>query len=200
MLFLALKKYVVLFLLVLITGCASTPSAKKIVRVCNAVDDQNTFDQKKYSKEELLAASKEIDRLEAEIAEQQSRLRASPKRHFVGARTKDADVALYMEAWRLKVEKFGNESYPEEARNKRIYGKVRLTTSIKSDGSVEKVELDKSSGCKVLDDHALSIVRNAAPYLSFSKKMKDRFDILSITRTFTYMQETDFQMVSSPLN
>lgn len=238
--FLVFKEYVILFLLLLVTGCTSVPNIKKIAEVCNAGNDQNipseemlaeskeverleakvdellprviskgnlgaaadkkSLDKKKLSRAELLAASKELDRLEAEIAEQQTKFRTLPKRHFVGSRSKDADVALYMEAWREKVEKFGNKSYPEEARNKHIYGKVQLTTSIKSDGSFEKAELDKSSGCEVLDDHALGIVRNAAPYLPFSKTMKDRFDILSITRTFTYTQENDSQVISSPLN
>ena len=244
--FLVFKEYVILFLLLLVTGCASAPNTKTIAEVYNAGNDQKSIDENipseerllaeskevdrleakvgellpkiiskerlvaagdkksldknKLSKEELLAASKEIDRLEAEIAEQQTRFRAFPRRHFVGSRSKDADVALYMETWRKKVEKFGNKSYPEEARNKHIYGKVQLTTSIKSDGSIEKAELDKSSGYEVLDDHALSIVRNAAPYLPFSKTMKDKFDILSITRTFTYTQENDSQVISSPLN
>ena len=196
---LVFKEYAVLFFLVLLTGCASLPKPKTVMEVCNAADNQTNLSQEEPSKEELLAELREIELLEAEVAEQRSKLRRTgPRRHFVGARAKDASVAIYMEAFRQKVEKFGNDHYPEFARKNHVYGKLRLTTSINSDGTLEKIVLDKSSGCGLLDNHALSIVRDAGPYPIFSKTMKRRFDILSITRTFTYMKEDDSSTASSP--
>jgi len=144
--------------------------------------------QKSRTHEELTAASKEIDRLEAEIAKQQEKHLSGPKRRFIGARTKDPDMAFYMEQWRQKVEKYGNEHYPEAARN-RLYGKVRLTTLIRSDGTVEEVQINQSSGHGALDRHALNIVRGAAPYAPFNKRLKKKADILGLTRTFTYTKE-----------
>lgn len=144
---------------------------------------------KTLNREALLAASLEIDRLEAQIAKQQDEYQKRPKRRFLGARAKAADDAMYLEAWRQKVERIGNMNYPAAARSQKIYGKLQLTVSIRANGSVEKVVVDKSSGSKVLDAAAINIVKLAAPYAKFSKVMRKTTDILDITRTWTFTQE-----------
>ncbi len=144
---------------------------------------------KSLNRADLIAASIEIDRLEAQIAKQQDEYQKRPKRRFIGARTKEASDAMYLEAWRQKVERIGNMNYPEAARNQKIYGQLRMTVSIKSDGSIEKIDIDKSSGSKVLDEAAKNIVYLAAPYARFTDDMKKNTDILGITRTWTFTQE-----------
>ena len=155
--------------------------------------DPEQGDQKAIAKSlnraDLIAASIEIDRLEAQIAKQQDEYQKRPKRRFIGARTKEASDAMYLEAWRQKVERIGNMNYPEAARNQKIYGQLRMTVSIKSDGSIEKIDIDKSSGSKVLDEAAKNIVYLAAPYARFTDEMKKNTDILGITRTWTFTQE-----------
>lgn len=144
---------------------------------------------KSLNRAELIAASVEMDRLEAQIAKQQDEYQKRPKRRFIGARTKAASDALYLEAWRQKVERIGNMNYPAAAREQKIYGQLRMTVSIKSDGTVEEITIDKSSGNKVLDEAAKNIVMLAAPYAAFSAEMKKNTDILGITRTWTFTQE-----------
>ncbi|HEU4707939.1 MAG TPA: energy transducer TonB, partial [Methylophilaceae bacterium] len=81
-------------------------------------------------------------------------------------------------------------------KEKRIYGRLRLTVSIKADGSIEKIEIDKSSGFKVLDNAARRIVELAAPYAPFPDDIRKDTDIIEITRTWTFTKEdslaTDF--------
>lgn len=137
----------------------------------------------------LSEASIEIDELEARIEQIKDGLNRRPRRKFVGGRPKDARMALYVEAWRQKVETMGNENYPKEASDKKMYGKVRLTASIKSDGTLEKVELNKSSGFSVLDNHAIEAVKKAAPYSPFEESLRKDVDVLGITRTFNYTTE-----------
>jgi len=155
--------------------------------------DPEQGDQKAIAKSlnraDLIAASIEIDRLEAQIAKQQDEYQKRPKRRFIGARTKEASDAMYLEAWRQKVERIGNMNYPQAARDQKIYGQLRMTVSIKSDGSIEKIDIDKSSGSKVLDEAAKNIVYLAAPYARFTDEMKKNTDILGITRTWTFTQE-----------
>jgi len=150
---------------------------------------QENLTSKKFDRDDLLAASLEIDRLEAQIAKQQEKYQKRPKRRFLGARTMEADDALYLEAWRQKVEKVGNMNYPTSARAQKIYGRLQLTVTIRADGSVEGVTIDKSSGSNILDDAAINIVNIAAPYANFSEKMKKTTDILGITRTWTFTNE-----------
>jgi protein TonB len=61
-----------------------------------------------------------------------------------------------------------------------------VTVSIKADGSLEKVEINRSSGTKLLDDAAVAIVKLAAPFSPFSAEITRDTDILSITRTWTF--------------
>ena len=137
----------------------------------------------------LAAQALEIDRLEALIAKQQDEFQKRPKRKFIGARTQEYRFALYVEAWRQKIEKIGNLNYPQAAKDNKLYGQLRLTVSIKADGSLEGIEINKSSGSKILDEAARHIVELAAPYASFPDNIRKDTDILSVTRTWTFTQD-----------
>lgn len=144
---------------------------------------------KKLNMSDLTAAALEMDRLEALIAKQQDDYQKRPKRKFIGARAQKYRDALYVESWRQKVEKVGNLNYPEAAKNLKMYGQLQLTVSINADGSIESIEINRSSGHKVLDEAAKRIVELAAPYSRFSDEMHKEVDILSITRTWTFTKE-----------
>lgn len=143
----------------------------------------------KLSGTELVASSLDIARLEAQIAKQQDEYQKRPKRKFIGARTQEYRFATYVEAWRQKVEKVGNLNYPEAAKEQKIYGQLRMTVSIRSDGNIESVEINASSGFKVLDEAAKRIVELAAPYAAFPEDIRKDTDILSITRTWTFTKQ-----------
>ena len=137
----------------------------------------------------LVARSLDMARLEAQIAKQQEEYQKRPKRRFIGARAKEYRFAAYVEAWRQKVEKVGNLNYPVEAKERKIYGKLRMTVSIKADGSLEKLEINQSSGYPVLDEAAQRIVQLAAPFAPFPDNIRQDTDILSITRTWTFTKQ-----------
>jgi protein TonB len=138
---------------------------------------------------DMASAAMEMDRLEALIAKQQDVYQKRPKRKFIGARTKEYKYALYVEAWRQKVEKIGNLNYPEAARNLKLYGQLQMTVSINADGSIESIELNRSSGHKLLDEAAKHIVELGAPYARFPDDVQSEIDILSITRTWTFTKQ-----------
>jgi protein TonB len=144
---------------------------------------------KSLDRAELIAASLEMDRLQAQIAKQQDEYQKRPKRKFIGARTKEYRFAMYVEAWRQKVERIGNMNYPEAAKAQKLYGQLRMTVSINADGSLENVVIDQKSDHEVLNEAAKRIVELAAPYAVFPEDIKKDTDILSITRTWTFTQE-----------
>ncbi len=135
---------------------------------------------------DLVQRALEIARLEAEIDKNLSFYEKLPKRKFIGARTQEYRYAQYVEDWRSKVERIGNLNYPAEARRQRIYGSLTLTVSLKADGSVDSVEINRSSGQRLLDAAAMRIVKLAAPYAPFPPDIRKETDILSITRTWTF--------------
>lgn len=135
---------------------------------------------------DLVQRSLEIARLEAEISKSMDSYEKLPKRKFIGARTQEYRYAQYVEDWRSKVERVGNMNYPQKAREEKIYGKLTLTVSIRADGSVENVEINRSSGHRILDAAAVRIVKLAAPYSAFPENISKETDVLSITRTWMF--------------
>lgn len=135
---------------------------------------------------DLVQKSLEIARLEAQIRRDYQAYQERPKRKFVGARAQEYRFAHYVDTWRQKVERIGNLNYPAEAKARRLYGSLQLTVAIKSDGEIEGVEINRSSGHKVLDQAALRIVRLAAPFERFPESIRSDTDILHITRTWTF--------------
>jgi periplasmic protein TonB len=158
-----------------------------------ATTDPEVGDQsvklKTLNTQDLIASAKEIDRLEALIAKQQDEYQKRPKRKFIGARTQEYKYAMYIEAWRQKVERVGNLNYPAAAKNQKLYGQLQMTVSIKSDGSLEEVKINRSSGYKILDEAAKKIVELSAPFSEFPADIRRDTDILSVTRTWTFTQE-----------
>ena len=128
----------------------------------------------------------EIMRLEAQVARDLDTYQKRPKRQQVGARAAEYRFARYVEDWRQKVERVGNLNYPEAARQLKLYGNLILTVSIRADGSVEKVVIDRTSGHKVLDAAATRIVEMAAPYAPFPADIRRDTEVLDITRTWTF--------------
>lgn len=166
---------------------ASAPVQKAATKEADSGTQENP--NKKLNMNDLTAAALEMDRLEALIAKQQDDYQKRPKRKFIGARAQKYRDALYVESWRQKVEKVGNLNYPEAAKNLKMYGQLQMTVSIKADGTIESIEINRSSGHKVLDEAAKHIVELAAPYSRFPDDMHKEVDILSITRTWTFTKE-----------
>jgi periplasmic protein TonB len=140
------------------------------------------------SANELMQRTLESMRIEARIAKDIENYQQRPKRRFVGARAEEYKLARYVEDWRAKIERVGNLNYPEAARSLQLYGSLLLTVSIRSDGSVENVEINRSSGQSVLDAAAVKIVEMSAPFAVFPPDIKRDTDVLHITRTWMFQK------------
>ena len=141
--------------------------------------------QPEVSGRDLASSALAIARMEAQISRQIDEYNRRPRKSFVGSRAREFRFAQYVEDWRQKVERIGNLNYPDSARG-RIYGSLVLTVSIKANGSLDKVEVQRSSGHQILDRAAERIVNMGAPYASFPDNIKRDTDILVITRTWTF--------------
>lgn len=140
------------------------------------------------SGEDLVEKAMEIARLEAQISKNFDAYQKLPRRKFIGARTREYRFAQYIEDWRIKVERIGNLNYPEEARQRQLYGKLQLSVSIRADGSLESVELNRTSGHRILDAAAERIVRLAGKngFAPLPPEITKDTDILTIVRTWTF--------------
>ncbi|MEK7843954.1 MAG: energy transducer TonB, partial [Pseudomonadota bacterium] len=142
---------------------------------------------------DLVQRSLEIARLEAQIAKDYEAYQKRPKRRFIGARAQEYRFARYVEDWRAKVERVGNLNYPEAAKREKLFGNLQLTVGIKSDGSLESVEINRSSGKKILDEAAIRIVKLAGQngFAPFPPDISQDTDILHITRTWVFTRSDE---------
>jgi len=141
---------------------------------------------------DIMSRSMEIARLEASIARDWDSYQQRPRRRFIGARTQEFRFARYVEDWRVKIERIGEVNYPQAARDQKLYGSLVVTVSIKSDGSLERVDINRSSGQRILDAAALRIVNLAAPYAAFPSDIAKDTDVISITRTWVFTRSDEF--------
>ena len=113
-----------------------------------------------------------------------------PVRRFISANTQEYEFASYMRAWVAKVERVGNLNYPSELRLKKLHGDLVLTVGIYKNGTVESIDIMRSSGIGEVDEAAVRIVQMCAPYSPLPDNISSQVDILHITRTWRF--ETGF--------
>src|SRR5216684_4671584 len=127
-------------------------------------------------------------RLTAEISRFWQEYQKRPQRKFLNARTQEYKYAIYMDAWRAKVERVGNLNYPYQAKRQKLSGNLLLDVAINADGTVNAITVRRSSGHKLLDDFAIRAVELAAPFDPFPYNIRADADILHITRTWKFRE------------
>ncbi|MBU2863456.1 TonB family protein [Reinekea marina] len=99
---------------------------------------------------------------------------------------KRAADAAYIHNWLQKVERIGNQNYPEAARERRLIGSVGLAVEINEDGSLRSVSVTRPSGSSILDQAAKQIVHLSAPFEPLSAEVLEDNNVLVIMRTWHF--------------
>lgn len=141
--------------------------------------------QPRQSGADLANMALAMARLEAQVSRQTDEYNKRPRKAFVGARATEHRLAQYVEDWRSKVERIGNLNYPLEARG-RIYGSLQVMVAIRPDGSIDHMQITRPSGYPVLDRAAEKILNLAAPFSPFSSDILKDYNMIVITRTWTF--------------
>ena len=169
---------------------SSTRSAQQKTQLLKPMDQKEAIEDHKLSELAIMQRRMEIASLEARLDIQRQAYAKRPRvRRLTSVATKQSADALYLHNWRTKIEAIGNENYPEQARQEKIYGSLRLLVSLLPNGDVHQVRILESSGRKVLDEAAIRIVHLASPYAPFPRAMSNQVDILEIIRTWRFQQD-----------
>ena len=135
----------------------------------------------------LLQRSLEIASLEAKLDSQRQLYAKQPRiQRLTAASTMKANDAYYVNSWRRRIEDNGARNYPREAENCFNDCRLRLLVAINPNGTIYELRVLESSGRKVLDDAALRIVRQSAPFAPFTAEMRKNTDRLEIIRTWQF--------------
>jgi len=139
-----------------------------------------------YTQEEL---SLSIASLQAQLDLQREAYARRPRKYTIAsASTRKSQDALYLDSWRKRIESVGNLNYPQAARQREIYGDLRLLVALKPDGSLNEVLILQSSSSAILDQAAIEIVNLAAPFEPFPEELLGQYDILEIIRTWRFQE------------
>jgi protein TonB len=151
----------------------------------DATDSENPLSET-ASLEELSLA---IASLQVQLDLQQQAYAKRPRQYTISsASTQKRADALYLDSWRKHIESVGNLNYPGQARQQELYGNLRMMVALRPDGSVQELRILQSSGHRILDEAAISIVQMAAPFEPFPAALREEVDILVIIRTWRFHQ------------
>lgn len=126
-------------------------------------------------------------RLQADIHDPALKRAAEPRAATLTANTQEADEAAYLRAWVEKVERIGNINYPSEIRRRGLQGRLILAVTLDPSGKVTNIRVSSSSGQPLIDRAAEDIVRLAAPFAPFPPGMRERYDQITIVRTWAFL-------------
>lgn len=110
---------------------------------------------------------------------------AGLRRGSVLSSERDVTLRMYADSWRLKLERAALTNFPSWAHRKaRDYPVV--TVAIRSDGSLEDVIINRTSGVRELDEAVRRMVRLFAPYSTFPPSLARQYDVIEIRRVWYF--------------
>ncbi|MEE3087092.1 MAG: energy transducer TonB [Pseudomonadota bacterium] len=146
-------------------------------------EEKQTLSEQSSSEEISFA----IASLQAQLDLQQQAFARQPRKYTLSsASARKSHEASYLDSWRRRVEAVGNINYPIKARQRQVYGNVRMLISLNASGQISETRIIQSSGESLLDQAAVDIVNLAAPFEPFPEELKAEADILEIVRTFRF--------------
>jgi len=111
---------------------------------------------------------------------------ARPRKHFDAASARKAAYAPYIDQWRQRVEQVGTEHYPKGVDGK-SYGSVQATLTIRADGSIADITINRPSNQPLLNQAVRRIAQLSAPFAPFPADMARQIDQLVLTRTWQFV-------------
>ena len=132
----------------------------------------------------------QIEKLEVEIGADQINYNKRPKIRFLDTlAAKSTEEAEYLVKWAKHIEHIGTQYFPKKAIAQKLSGLLILQVVLDHDGKVISAEIQSGSGFAVLDNGAMRIIKLAAPFPPLPKVITEKWDQLSITRTWIFRGE-----------
>ncbi len=109
-----------------------------------------------------------------------------PRKHFDAPSAMAIRYAPYIDQWRQRIEQIGAQHYPRST-GKPLYGKVQATLTIRSNGSLADISIDRPSDQTAINQSVLRIAQLSSPFAPFPPDMAKEIDQLVLTRTWHFV-------------
>lgn len=106
-------------------------------------------------------------------------LKGAPRRELVVTpNTRTSEVAVYLDAWKRRIEQVGTVNFPNAARRSKLSGNPVIEVVLASSGGLVRADVRRSSGYGELDRAAMDILKLATPFEPFPEDLAARHDVL----------------------
>jgi periplasmic protein TonB len=92
--------------------------------------------------------------------------------------TRESVLAVYLDAWRRRVERIGTLNFPAMLNADNDTGRPTLEVAIGPGGELAEIVVRRSSGNTALDQAALTILRLASPFEPLPDEIRAEYDVL----------------------
>ncbi len=103
---------------------------------------------------------------------------------LLGRKERDARIQMFQESWRQKVEQNAPFELLQAAQTG-SFSNPLVTVSLRQDGSVESVVINRSSGISALDNAVKRIVQMLAPFDPIPRELAMDYDAVEIVRVWS---------------
>jgi periplasmic protein TonB len=114
--------------------------------------------------------------------------------------TREALVAPYLVAWRLKIERLGTMNFPQAAWRAPGTRNPDVEVSILSDGTLESATIVRSSGSAKLDQAVVDILKLASPFDPFPRELAEKHRVLRFKYGWEFQNPGRHGTVTAPGN
>jgi protein TonB len=106
-------------------------------------------------------------------------LKGAPRRELVVTpNTRTSEVAVYLDAWKRRIEQVGTVNFPNAARRSKLSGNPVIEVVLASSGGLVRADVRRTSGYGELDRAAMDILKLATPFEAFPEELAARHDVL----------------------
>jgi periplasmic protein TonB len=101
--------------------------------------------------------------------------------------TRASEVAVYLNAWKRRIEQVGTLNFPNEARRRHLSGNPLILVVLASNGGLVRADVRRSSGHSELDQAAMDILKLATPFEAFPPELAARYDVLRFSYEWEFV-------------
>jgi protein TonB len=139
-------------------------------------------------REAKVQRQQQLARQLAQIEQRVDQTQGAARKRYISPATQEVVYAIYYDKMRRTIEYQGTLNFPE-ASGEKLYGQLTMVITVDSQGQLLSTEVARSSGNKLLDERAVAIVRNAAPFGRFNRNMRAQADQIVVVTRFNFSRD-----------
>ena len=137
-----------------------------------------------FNSSELKTTNEEIVDNAASSKPQDGNFQAFKVKKLEANSVVNSDEAMYLNIWQRKIETIGDKIIQENSKD--YHGTVQVMATIDKKGNLINSSILKSSGNIIIDNMAIQILNESAPFAPFNDAMTDDYSFIEIVRDWNF--------------